>query len=123
MSSFHRPIQRRRVIRSSYMSSPPHSSSRSFRHAGPPPGIVASVFTVLFLAGLVPVTLIMSDTHFPAPFQPPSEIVAYFRENAARVTLCAFFQFGSAIPLGIYVATMTSRLRFLGVRAAGVDLA
>jgi hypothetical protein len=93
------------------------------RHAGPPPGLVAIVFTILFLAGLVPVTLIASDTHFPAPFQPSSEIVGYFRTNASRVALCAFFQFAAAIPLGIYTATMTSRLRFLGVRAAGVDIA
>jgi len=93
------------------------------RHAGPNPGIVAIVFTVLFLAGLVPVTLLMGDTHFPSPLQPPDEIVVYFREHPTKVALCAFLQFGSAIPLGIYVATMTSRLRFLGVRAAGVDIA
>ncbi len=93
------------------------------RHAAPNPGIVASVFTALFIAGLVPVTLLMGDTHFPAPSQGPDEIVAYFREHSARVAICAFFQFGSAIPLGIYAATMTSRLRFLGVRAAGVDIA
>jgi hypothetical protein len=99
------------------------ASTVTARHAAPHPGFVAIVFTILFLAGLVPVTLIVSDTHFPAPFQSPAEIVAYFRENAARVAWCAFFQFGSAIPLGVYVATMTSRLRFLGVRAAGVDIA
>jgi hypothetical protein len=93
------------------------------RHAGPNPGIVAIVFTVLFLAGLVPVTLLVGDTHFPSPLQSPDEIVAYLRQHPARVAVCAFFQFASAIPLGIYVATMTSRLRFLGVRAAGVDIA
>jgi hypothetical protein len=84
---------------------------------------VATVFTVLFLAGLVPVTLLVGDTHFPSPLQPQSEIVAYFRENSTKVAICAFLQFGSAIPLGIYTATMTSRLRFLGIRAAGIDIA
>jgi len=93
------------------------------RHAGPNPGIVAAVFTALFLAGLIPVTLLVGDTHFPSPLQPPEEIVGYFREHSTRVAWCAFFQFGAAIPLGIYTATMTSRLRFLGVRAAGVDIA
>lgn len=92
-------------------------------HAGPHPGVVAIVFMILFLAGLVPVTLLVSDTHFPAPFQPPDEIVGYFREHSTRVALCAFLQFGAAIPLGIYTATMTSRLRFLGIRVAGVDIA
>jgi len=93
------------------------------RHAGPNPGIVAIVFTVLFLAGLVPVTLLVSDTHFPSPLQSADEMVAYFRANADKVAICAFFQFGAAIPLGIYTATMTSRLRFLGARVAGVDIA
>jgi len=102
---------------------PIQTPTATSRHAGPNPGVVAIVFTILFLAGLVPVTLLMGNTHFPSPFQSPAEIVAYFREHAARVALCAFFQFGSAIPLGIYAATMTSRLRFLGVRAAGVDIA
>ena len=100
----------------------PTVASRS-RHAGPNPGVVAAVFTALFLAGLVPVTLLVGDTHFPAPSQPAAEITAYFREHAAKVGICAFFQFGAAIPLGIYTATMTSRLRFLGVRVAGVDIA
>lgn len=105
------------------MSSTTQARAASPRHAGPNPGILAIVFTALFLAGLVPVTLLMGDTHFPAPSQPAEEIVAYFRQHSARVALCAFFQFASAIPLGIYVATMTSRLRFFGVRAAGVDIA
>lgn len=105
------------------MSSTTQSPAVAPRHAGPNPGIVAIVFTVLFLASLVPVTLIMDDTHFPAPSQPAEEIVAYFRQHSARVAVCAFFQFAAAIPLGIYVATMTSRMRFFGVRAAGVDIA
>jgi hypothetical protein len=101
----------------------PSNTSTPVRHAAPNPGIVAIVFTLLFLAGLVPVTLLVGDTHFPAPDQAPDQIVGYFREHASRVALCAFFQFGAAIPLGIYTATMTSRLRFLGARVAGVDIA
>jgi hypothetical protein len=31
--------------------------------------------------------------------------MAHFRAHADRVTICAFFQFGAAIPLGIYTAT------------------
>jgi len=37
--------------------------------------------------------------------------------------LCAFLQFGSAIPLGIFATTMVARLKFLGVRAAGLEIA
>ena len=81
------------------------------------------MFTALFIAGLVPVTLLAGDTHFPAPTQPLHEITEYFRANPSKVAICAFLQFGAAIPLGIYTATMTSRLRFVGARVAGVDIA
>jgi hypothetical protein len=39
------------------------------------------------------------------------------------VLLCAFFQFGSAIPLGLLVVNVVNRLRFLGVKAAGTYIA
>jgi hypothetical protein len=93
------------------------------RHAGPNPGIVAIVFAVVFLAGLALVTNIFDSTHFPSPLQPATEIEAYFATRMTRVGLCAALQFGSTIPLGIYTATMTSRLRFHGARVAGVDIA
>jgi hypothetical protein len=37
--------------------------------------------------------------------------------------MCAFLQFGAAIPLGLFTATIVSRLQFLGVRAAGAQIA
>jgi hypothetical protein len=39
------------------------------------------------------------------------------------VLLCAFLQFGAAVPLGIFTAAIVSRLHFLGVRAAGATIA
>src|SRR5260221_14349510 len=46
-------------------------------------------------------------------------MVALFRERSSAVLICAFLQFGGSIALGIYTATVVSRLQFLGVRAAG----
>ena len=88
------------------------TDSVQVRHAGPNPGAVAAVFTALFLAGLAPVTLLAGDTHFPSPLQSPEEIMAYFRAHADKVAICAFFQFGAAIPLGIYTATMRAAFAF-----------
>jgi hypothetical protein len=93
------------------------------RHAAPNPGVVAIVFTLLFLAGLALVTNIFDTTHFPSPYQPASEIDAYFATRTTRVAWCAALQFGSMMALAVYVATMTSRLRFHGLRVAGVDIA
>jgi len=74
------------------------------------PGVVAAVFVALFIASLVPVTLLVSDTHFPDPLQPPNEITAYFQAEAFKVRVCAFLQFCSAIIFGVFTALMFSRL-------------
>jgi hypothetical protein len=39
------------------------------------------------------------------------------------VLLCAALHVGAAVPLGIFTATVASRLRFAGIRAAGNDIA
>jgi hypothetical protein len=105
------------------MSSESAGSLAIVRHAGPNPGVVAIIFTALFLASLVPVTLIVSETHFPSPLQSPEEMVSYFRSEAAKVRVCAFLQFAASVPLGIFAATMASRLRFQRVEAAGATIA
>ena len=52
-----------------------------------------------------------------------AEMADFLSRRRSGVLLCAFLQFGSAIPLGIYTATITSQLGFLGVRAAGTQIA
>lgn len=101
------------------------STQRNSLHPGPNPGMVATVFAGLFLASLVPVTLLGSKLHFPSPLQPPQEVLAYFRAGSEtdKIRLCAFLQFGSAVPFGIFAATMASRLWHHGVTAAGVSIA
>jgi hypothetical protein len=37
--------------------------------------------------------------------------------------VCVFLQIGALIPLGIFAATIVSRLRFLGIDAAGPNIA
>jgi hypothetical protein len=81
------------------------------------------VYMVLFNAGLYQVISFSGKPYFPGSWEPAGEIAAYFQANSAAVRLCAFLQFGSAIPLGIFTATMVSRLQFLGVRAAGPYIA
>jgi len=103
-------------------------------HRGPHPGALAIVYTLLFNLGLYfvvsfrpPEHLAASTTavrsYFPGPWESAQTIAAYFQTHPHSVLMCAFLQFGAAIPLGIFTATMVSRLRFLGVRAAGADIA
>ena len=100
------------------------------RHRGPHPGIVAIIYALLFNAGLYFVVSFRAPEHleasatairpyFPGPWESAETITAYFQGHPHAVLMCAFLQFGAAIPLGIFTATMVSRLHFLGVRAAG----
>jgi len=82
------------------------------------------VFTLLFNTGLYFVISFSAGApHFPGPWESAEVISAYFQGQPRAVLLCAFFQFGAAVPLGIFTATVVSRLRFLGVRAAGSHIA
>lgn len=92
-------------------------------HRGPHPGVVAIVFTILFLAGLAPVTTLGGMPYFPGPSESAATIQAFFLARPTAALLCAFLHFGAAVPLGIFTATMVSQLRFLGVRAAGTYIA
>src|SRR5215471_4940993 len=104
------------------------NSSNSFvvsaEHKGPPLGMLAIIFTILFNAGLYfVISFSPSQPHFPGPWESADTIAEYFRNHPHDVLMCAFLQFGSAIPLGLFTAAIVSRLRFLGVRAAGAFLA
>lgn len=105
------------------MSTPSPAPAPRIGHQAPHPGILAVVFTTLFLAGLYPVTIFGGRPYFPGPWEPASVIVAFFQARPSAVLLCAFFHFGAAIVLGIFTATVVNQLRLLGVRAAGVNIA
>ena len=92
-------------------------------HRGPHPGVVAIIYMLLFNAGLYQVISFTGGPHFPGPWESSDTIATYFQGHPKAVMICAFLQFGAAIPLGIFTATMVSRFRFLGVRAAGPSIA
>jgi hypothetical protein len=99
------------------------SSALVQRHPSPPLGMVAIAFMVLFCAGLYPVTVFGGKPYFPGPWESAQTIVSFFHLRPTAVQLCAFLQFGAAVPLGVFTATIVSRLRFLGVKAAGAYIA
>jgi hypothetical protein len=92
-------------------------------HAGPNPGFVAMAYCLLVVAGLCPVLVFTDGSRLPGPWVSGAIIASYFQNHASAVRFCAFFQFGSAIPLGVFTAAMVSRLKYLGIRAAGPNIA
>jgi hypothetical protein len=93
------------------------------RHPSPPLLLVAIIYTVLFVGSLALSIAMAGGVHYPSPFGPPVDALRYFADHADAVRVAAFLHFGSAIPLGIFTATAVSRLRFLGVQAAGTNIA
>jgi hypothetical protein len=90
--------------------------------------MLAIVYTLLFNAGLSAVSAFgipfgVRPPWWPGPWEPASVIVPYFHTHATAVLICVFLQIGSLIPLGIFTATVVSRLRFLGIEAAGPNIA
>lgn len=92
-------------------------------HKGPPAGVLALFYTVLFCVGLYPVTALYRQPYWPGPWEPASVIVPYFQTYGTRVLFCIVLQMGAMICFGLYAVTMVSRLRFLGVKAAGPYIA
>jgi hypothetical protein len=95
----------------------------TLHHRGPHPGALAIVYMVLFIAGLSQVISFTGAPHYPAPWEPAETMASYFQLHPTPVLICNFLQFGATVPLGICIATIVSRLQFLGIRAAGVYIA
>ena len=90
------------------------------QQAGPPLGVLALVSTGLLLAGLA-TSAILGGT-FPSPYADPAVIAAHFATQADAVLAGGVLLFGSSVPLAIYAATASARLRQLGVTAPGATI-
>jgi hypothetical protein len=92
------------------------------RFRGPSIILLASVHIVLFVAGLVAGSVLRHGGSFVTPFSPGEQVRMFFVHSPMAVRLSSFFLFGSAVPFGIFAVTTVSRLRFMGVRAAGTNI-
>jgi hypothetical protein len=92
-------------------------------HAGPPLLLLASVYVALFAASIAIPAVIRHGASYVNPYDTTEHIQRFFAESPLAVRVGGFFIFGSAVPLGLFSATIVSRLRFLGVRAAGTYIA
>jgi hypothetical protein len=93
------------------------------RFRGPSLLLLAIVHFLVFVSGLVAAAVLRHGAHFVTPFAPAEELRAFLALSPTAVRVSNFFLFGSAIPFGIFAVTTVSRLRFMGVRAAGTNIA
>src|ERR1700733_9614620 len=92
-------------------------------HRGPSPGIVATISVLLFVTSLVLTKVVTNGAAYPVPYFSFDKIRGYFLQFSELERFDAMLQFGSAVPLGIFTAAITSRLKFHGVSASGVNIA
>src|ERR1700688_3587923 len=97
--------------------------SKGDRHYGPNLGIIAIVFVTLFVSSLIVLGVLTNGASFPTPDWPEDLVRNYFNQFGSVIRIISFLQFSSAIPLGIFTAAVTSRLKFQGIKSAGVNIA
>ncbi|MFP3459844.1 hypothetical protein R5O87_03210 [Arthrobacter globiformis] len=101
------------------MSNRPIPNEHQTRSGGPHPGVLAVVSLGIFLAGLITSAILTNGQTFVSPFAPADQVATFFRQNIAAARVGGMLLFGSAVPLGIYAATVYARLLRLGVRVPG----
>jgi hypothetical protein len=93
------------------------------RFHGPSPVVGAAAHIVLFASGLVAAALLRHGAPYVTPFAPAEQIRAFCSQSPTALRVASFFLVGSAVPLGIFTVTIVSFLQYLGVRAAGTQIA
>jgi hypothetical protein len=97
-----------------------HTTTRG-RQGGPPLLLLALISVGLLFGGLaVGVAL---GGMMPLPYGPAAAVQVYVRAHPVAIQVMAVAVFGSSVPLGIYAATASARLRQLGVTAPGATIA
>jgi hypothetical protein len=91
------------------------------RQAGPPLVVLAGISLGLLVVGLG-VSAAMGGV-MPLPYGSDTAIQDYFQGNSAAVQAGAVGVFASSVPLAIYAATASARLRQLGITAPGATIA
>ena len=95
--------------------------ARRPKQSGPPLAPLAAISLVLLLAGLI-VGVALAGV-MPMPYAATTTVLAYVRDHAVAVQAVAAGTFASSVPLAIYAATVSARLRQLGVTAPGATIA
>ena len=91
------------------------------RRGGPPLALVAGICIGLLFAGLtIGVTL---GGVMPLPYGPAAAVQQYVRAERLAVQVIAVAVFASSVPLAVYAATASGRLRQLGASAPAATIA
>jgi hypothetical protein len=93
----------------------------SRQHDGPPLALFAVLFVALLFGGLA-IGVALGGV-MPLPYGPVAAVQQYVRTQPLAVQVIAVAAFGSSVPLAVYAATASARLRLLGVTTAQPTIA
>jgi hypothetical protein len=96
-------------------------TNRRQPQGGPPLALLASISLVLLLAGLA-IGVALAGV-MPLPYGSATVIQDYVAGHHNAAQAIAVATFASSIPLAIYAATASARLRQLGITAPGATIA
>src|SRR3984893_5983485 len=99
----------------------PTSGTRRPQQGGPPLVVLAAISFVLLIGGLAIGVAIGGVP--PSPFTAGASVQDFFVAHPVAVQAAAVGAFGASVPLAIYAATASARLRQLGVTAPGAPIA
>jgi hypothetical protein len=92
------------------------------RQQGGPPLVLLSGLCLGLLFGGIAIGVALGGV-LPLPYGPAAAVVAYVGAQPVAVQVVATAAFASSVPLAIYAATASTRLRQLGVTAPGATIA
>ena len=92
------------------------------RPQGGPPLVLLAVISLVLLLGGLAIGVALGGM-MPLPYGADSAIQAYVRAEPVAAQVIAVAVFASSVPLAIYAATASARLRQLGVTAPGATIA
>src|SRR5436309_12602173 len=91
------------------------------QQGGPSLTVLSSVSLALLVAGLALSAALGGQ--FPSPYSHADTIRHYFLTQSDAVRAAGILTFASSVPLAIYAATASARLRQLGITAPGATIA
>lgn len=99
-----------------------HTNAPLRATGGPNPGILGLVSLVLLIGSLVAMAALSGGAVIASPFSDTATVAGFFADHALAARFAALLQLGSAVPLGIYAATMYARQQRLGIRVPGPNI-
>jgi hypothetical protein len=95
------------------------TSGPGTRSGGPNPGVLALVAFALTVGGIVVGAIASGGAVLGSPFAATDAVAARYAGAPDTIRVVALIQFGSAVPLGIFAATVYARQLRLGIRVPG----